>query len=283
MMRDKGINSTQLPADSWRAALAEVAAYLHKDFQRRFPFQDDGEVSPDIVALRDAFYQFPVPADILLIEAGQLNEWGEGPTWTLMCLHLADSNKEGTVRFHGSCQLNELDNHSSTLALHFGFSDADFISSLKDLKFRWVWDQDSTNIVNLVPFDIRERPEEYARELSNELLMFHGENLIRRFKKEFNFNALYGLQQDRILSFQEIAEKDPTTAAFGNISIEERQADISGIQLIPQVPPDIVRTFTRAKYLSRISVLRVAREPSGAIRHLYLCGLERDDDTSEVH
>jgi methylase of polypeptide subunit release factors len=35
--------------------------------------------------------------------------------------------------------------------------------------------------------------------------------------------------------------------------------------------------YVRQEALStRISVLKVASEPSGAIRHLYLCGFERD-------
>jgi hypothetical protein len=38
-----------------------------------------------------------------------------------------------------------------------------------------------------------------------------------------------------------------------------------------------------SKLLARISILKVARESSRAIRHLYLCGFERVHSVEEVH
>jgi len=50
----------------WKNTLSLVAEHLRKAFQSSHPFKDDGEVSPSIVALRDAFHTFPVSADVLL-------------------------------------------------------------------------------------------------------------------------------------------------------------------------------------------------------------------------
>lgn len=94
---------------------------------------------------------------------------------------------------------------------------------------------------------------EYGRFLANNLFMSHTEGLIRRFKKEHDFNALYGLMESPVLPLEEWTKIDPTTAHFVKMSdgkpptIEERQKSVCGIQLIPKVPADIHLTFRRAK------------------------------------
>jgi hypothetical protein len=79
------------------------------------------------------------------------------------------------------------------------------------------------------------------------------EGLISRFRKEIDFNALYGLAKDPILPFEECTRIDPITAMFAKLSdgkplsIEERQKDVCDIQLIPKVPEDVRVTLRRAK------------------------------------
>ncbi len=41
--------------EKWEETLSTVAGCLREDFHRSYPFKDDGEVSPKILALRDAF------------------------------------------------------------------------------------------------------------------------------------------------------------------------------------------------------------------------------------
>jgi len=54
---------------TWDDTFGVVSSHVRDVFHRSFPpFKDDGDVSPTIVALRDAFYAFPVPTDVLLIE-----------------------------------------------------------------------------------------------------------------------------------------------------------------------------------------------------------------------
>jgi hypothetical protein len=44
----------------WEETLATITGYLRDAFHISFPFKDDGDVSPKILALRDALYAFPV-------------------------------------------------------------------------------------------------------------------------------------------------------------------------------------------------------------------------------
>jgi hypothetical protein len=250
--------------EEWKNILSFVADRLREDFHSSYPFKDDGEVSPSILALRDAFYTFPVSADVLLIDAGSKQPAGHygtvvtganftmGPIWTLIAHHAADTSRK-EIRFHGTRSLADLDSYLPLLADSFGLDHESYRDSIGNLLFSGCWTWDSEEIVDFVPYDIRKFPTEYGRYLAHNLFMSHTEGLIRRFKKEHDFNALYGLMEDPVLPLEEWTKIDPTTALFVKMAdgkpptIEERQKSICGIQLIPKVPEDVRLTFRRAK------------------------------------
>src|SRR5260370_26136974 len=116
--------------EEWKNILSFVADRLREDFHSSYPFKDDGEVSPSILALRDAFHTFPVSADVLLIDAGSKQPAGHygtvfmganflaGPLWTLIAHHMADGSRK-EVRFHGTRALSDLDSDGPLLADFF--------------------------------------------------------------------------------------------------------------------------------------------------------------------
>jgi hypothetical protein len=81
----------------WEETLATIAGYLREAFHFSFTFKDDGDVSPKILALRDALYAFPVPTDVLLVDCGKIQTVHprifldtakeEGPIWTVIAHH----------------------------------------------------------------------------------------------------------------------------------------------------------------------------------------------------
>jgi len=216
-----------------------------------------------MVALRNAFYAFPVPTDVLLIDSGKVQaveprlyldiKQEEGPIWTLIAHHVGEAPGRG-ITFHGTRPLAELDAYCSLVKERFAFRDDDgsleIIRNLKSTGFR---DYQSLDIVDFIPFDIRERPETYAGYFAESLLMDNSEMLIPKFRKEIDHNAVYGLQTDPILSLEDWTKIDPTTAMFVNLmdgkppTFQERQEAVCDIQLIPKVPRDIQLTFQRAK------------------------------------
>ncbi len=250
--------------EKWQETLSVAADCLREEFHRSYPFRDDGDVSPKILALRDAFHAFPVSADVLLIDAGSTQsvphygsivmgaDFSSGPIWTLIAHHLGDASRK-EVSFHGTRSLADLDSCLPLLAESFGLDDESYRDSIENLRFSGCWTWDSTEIVDFVPYDIRKFPTEYGRYLAQNLFMSHSDGLISRFKKETDFNALYGLAEDPILPLEEWTKIDSTTAMFVKLSdgkplsIEERQKDVCDIQLIPKVPNDVQLTFRRAK------------------------------------
>jgi len=249
---------------TWRETFATVSKLVREMFHRSFPpFEDDGDVSPTIVALRDACYAFPVPTDVLLIDSGRVQpveprifldtQKEEGPIWTLIAHHVGESPGRG-IAFHGTRALAELDAYSSLLRQRFAFRDDDgSLESIRNLTCTGFWDYESLDIINFIPFDVRERPEVYAKHFAELLLMDNQEILIRKFEREIDFNSVYALQTDPILSLEDWTRIDPTTALFVNLldgkppTFQERQEAVCDIQLIPRVPQDVQATFRRAK------------------------------------
>ena len=251
-------------SEKWQETLSVVADRLRDEFHRSHPFKNDGDVSPTIVALRDAFHAFPVAADVLLIDAGSAQPLPHyatgfmgadalaGPIWTLIAHHFAEPLRKG-LRFHGTRALADLASYVSLLSEGFGLDDESSWESIRNLRFSGCWTWDCSEMVDFVPFDIRKRPHDYARYLSHNLFSLRTDGLVRRFKKETDFSALYGLAKDSILPLEEWTNIDPTTAMFVKVadgqplSIEERQQAVCDLQLIPKVPEDVRVTFRRAK------------------------------------
>lgn len=215
--------------EQWQKTLSLVADCLREDFHHSYPFKNDGDVSPSLVALRDAFHAFPVSADVLLIDAGSKQSAGHygsivmganflaGPIWTLIAHHMVDTSRN-EIRFHGSRKLGDLDSYLPLLAESFGLDDESYRDSIGDLQFSGCWTWDATEIVDFVPYDIRRFSTEYGRYLAQNLFMSHADGLINRFKKETDFNALYGLAADAVLPLEDWTKIDPTTAMFVKLS-----------------------------------------------------------------
>jgi hypothetical protein len=247
---------------TWEATFSLIAESLRSAFQRGVPIKDESDASPNTLALRDAFHAFPVLTDVLLMDSGTPQPIEPrlfleprtvgGPVWTLVAYHLADPLAKG-ITFHGTRPLADLDSYFPLLTERFGIDIESFGESLRTLAFTGFWTSDSSEIVDFIPFDIRERPTEYGKYLAEMLFMEHHEGLVSRFKKAIDYKRLYDLRADPVLSLAELTKMDSTTALFVKLmdgkppSLEERQADVADIQLIPKVPQDVQITFRRAK------------------------------------
>lgn len=248
----------------WESALSLVQGYLREEFHRLHPFKDDGDVSPSIIALRDAVHAFPFAVDVLLIDIGSAKPVPHiasnfmdanacpGSIWTLIAHYLDDPLRK-RITFYGTRALADLESFAPLLAESFGIDDEHSLKSIRELNYSGYWTLDASMIVDLVPYDVRSQAASYARYLFYNILGQQAEALIGRFERKIDFNAIYGLESDPILSLEELTKIDSMTACFVKLtdgsppSIEERQEDVRHIQLIPKVPEDVRLTFRRAK------------------------------------
>lgn len=240
--------------EDWDEFFKNLADLLRRRFHTRFPFRNDGDVSPETLGLRDAFHSFPCPTEVLLVDTEREGRSGrEGRYCTLIrydLSHLGTSR----VAFHNEIRLDEIGKLSPLLSTHFNL-DYDAIQSMRDLKLISIFDTEAGWFVDFPTYDVRDRIGEYACNLFERLLFDFGDSLIRQFKKEIDWKVVYRLEEDRPLTAEQLLEPDSMSRAFVNSltgephGIVDRYNDTRNILLIPQVPDPVQRTFKLAKRL----------------------------------
>jgi hypothetical protein len=243
----------------WSQTLILISTSLRQEFRTACPIDDDGAASPKLLALRDAFFAFPFPIDVLLIETDPPStnphysdsfmgtDARTSKVWTLIAHHLGNGSGN-QINYHGARRLSDLESYLPLLADRFGLDDPSDKESLQTLRLSGSSTIDSSLIVHFIPCDIRTNPDAYGRYLAHDLFMSHQQALVEQFNREIDFNALYKLKSDPVIPLNEWVKMDPIASAYaGSVSFEERQAFISDIQLIPKIPQDVQLTFQRAR------------------------------------
>jgi hypothetical protein len=238
----------------WKKIFEKLARQMRKEFSRRFPFKDDGDVSPELLSIRDGIHAFPLPVHVLRLDMrGAKNQFSEADTWTIVRYDISQKNTN-QPQFHGAIAINDIANHYSLLETVFDIPEP--AKLFKDLRPTSIWDLGTdTFLTEVVPYDIENRLAQYAEEFHRFLV----DNLSLFFRQKFsrviNFNEKYGLVPDPILDPSRRLQVHPITSMFVKLSdgtpltLEERQEEVASAQLIPQVPESVQRTFSLAKSL----------------------------------
>jgi hypothetical protein len=242
-------------APKWSRCINHVAARLPGLFHTYYPFLNDSDASSFTLALRDAFYSFPVPTDILLVDTLGASDAPPGTSrrWTLIRQDFSRRNTP-VVNFHGEVAISRLHTWEELLYQVFGCESQEDLVSIQSLAFRASAPGDLRWFVNFVPYDIRDDEARYADELYRFLMHRHLE-LGVLFSREIDFNSVYKLDSDPPVSEDEFIKQDERLRHFINpntgkpATIEDRHQEVAGLQLIPQVPEDVRRTFDLAKKL----------------------------------
>ncbi len=240
------------------AAFSEVKAR----FSQAFAIQDEGDVPPDILALRDAVDNLPCQIKILELRVDtKKHKHVEDQICQLVSYDLTRLGDQCT-EYCGVISADDIEGFNKFLAGKFGLAPSETFarSFCRDLKTTYFSDTDKPDIhFQFLFYDIQNKFERYVEDLL-ELIMVGPLNyeIVNRLKKEaVNYNTLYDLKEDRILTVSEITEKDPTLRAFVKLSdgeareitIEDLQKHVATVQLIPQVPEAVKTVFARAKDL----------------------------------
>src|SRR5215467_10943031 len=103
-----GEYSPKPEAADWSSVLKEISELLRKKFVKATGFEEEGEVSPTTVALRDAFYSFPYRTDVLVMDSNDVpTPFGEERWWTVIRHDFTEPHSEA-IRFHGTFTVQEL-------------------------------------------------------------------------------------------------------------------------------------------------------------------------------
>ncbi len=243
--------SKSAAAQAWHDFLVALKDLLRRESDRRIQFESDGSGPPAQLALREAFYAFPVLTNVLLLDtAGCTLQSGEERFWTLLKFDFSVTTGD-PMRFHATASASKIKRHAVLLDTHFSLRVID-LGSLRGLLL--MGQQYDHSLVHLVSYNARDQIERYSAELASYLLSCAG-TLYGIFSKQADFNERYDLQPDPVLDPDSLLGIHFATAHFvnpktgGPLTLEQLQEDVSQIQLIPQVPEDIRRTFYLAKRL----------------------------------
>jgi hypothetical protein len=245
------MTSSPQTAASWDDLFHTLDNYLKAFAAQHWPLQADGSGSDAYVAIHGMYGAFPVAADILLLDTSGIDSPRKQERYAAAIRY--DFSKPNTpdIRFHGVVPLADAEDHAQEIEAFLGV-DIQSLKPLKDLTLTALWDIPLCTFV--VPYDPRTRILEYCGELARQL-SYSSSELREIFSPKVDYNAKYNLQADPPLTDEQLLQADEINAHFVKLSdlkpetLSERHASLAGIQLIPQVPESLKRTFRCAKRL----------------------------------
>lgn len=239
-----------LTAPGWDELFHMIEEYLKAFAARQWPLQDDGSGSEAHLSIHGLFGAFPVPVDIVLFDTSGVKSPRKHEESATAIRYDFSKPHTSKISFHGIVPLANAEEHAEKIESVLGIP-FQSLGPLKSLGFTFIWG--SPLCTHIVPYDARSRVLDYSGELARHLS--YSSQLTELFSPKIDYNAKYNLQPDPPMTDDELLQPDELNRAFVKMSdlkpetLAERHASIAEIQLIPQVPEGVRRTFDRAKRL----------------------------------
>ena len=241
----------------WEAIFADAFDFVKKDLIQYHSRKDPEEMSPTEKSLILGINHLPLPVEIIDVEVN-----------TQKYPHLKDDIcqlvrydlpriGENQVKYGGKIPATKNAIRDAMIE-YFKISTKDSISIAEDLtkKFEYTgFSLDDGSHIQFTRYDIKNNTKEFAEDLRSLFYSSMNDYIINKFmtEKEIDFNKLYQLKNDSILSSNDLLKPDLRSA---HLTLEYLQSIISRIQLIPEVPEPVRAEFQRAKDLFIFSYFR---------------------------
>jgi len=233
---------------------------VKEQFRKSVGLKEVDELSSGELAFRDAISSLPCPVSIIRLKIDiTKHEKAENNVYHLITYDFSNFG-ESSIKYYGEVDLDEIEKYRELLE-DFNI-DKQKIEWLRDFKTLGYGDPDQWYWVWIIPYDILENAEEYVRDFLyhpiNSFLTIFENKILQKFGREIDYNSKYGLKSDPVLPLSEIVKKDKIFSSFvkvdksgksREITIEDLQKAICGIQLIPNVPEEVKKVFNAAKKL----------------------------------
>lgn len=237
--------------NGWNEFFDEVFNELRMKFKEFYPFEDDGDVSPDVVALRDAIFKLPCPIKVLELrfDTAKFAQVKDGIGYILR--YDLSGIGDMQVEDYGVIDVENRDTLKSILIDNFDFPETTVADFVLDFKTIGLWDSEKLDYyIHFAQYDIKRYFDKYLSDLLQIFLYNIDTQLIPKYKREIDFNSLYNLVADKVLPWEVFTTREPILDhLFRKPTIEDLQKDICAIQLIPTVPEEVKRVFEAAKDL----------------------------------
>ncbi len=207
------------------------------------------ELTPNEKALIEGVKKLPMPVDIIDIKVDNVKYTHLRDDTSQLIKYQMDGIGKKDVTYHGTVNASTK-SIENALNKKFNLSEKDAKLLADDLtqKFEYTgFGAGDNTYIQFTRYDIRKNIDEFCDDLRKIFYSTFSDYIIRKFKieKEKDFNKLYDLKNDPILSTKEILSPDPRST----IPLDRLQRVIADIQLISQVPEPVRNEFQRAKDL----------------------------------
>jgi len=240
----------------YTAYFGEFFENIKEQFRKSTGFEETAELSSKELAFRDAIGALPCPVSVVRLRI-DLNGHKEAKNsiWHLVRYDFSDFGVP-SVNYYGEIDLDEIEKHKELLE-RFDLGQHG-INELKRFKLVGYGDIECWCWVWVRPYDILEEPKEHFRDFMRSFSTTFGYKILEEFEKRIDYNSKYGLKSDLVLPLSELLKKDKTFSFFvkvdksgerHEITIEDLQKSVCGLQLIPRVPEEVKRVFRAAKRL----------------------------------
>jgi len=230
---------------------------VKKEFRESIGFREEEYLSSGELALRDAINSLPCPVRIVKIKVDvKKHKRAKDSVAYLIGYDFSNFGKLA-VRYYGEVKLDKVEEHGKLLKKYFGL-DKQKEKLLKNFELKGYGDPDRWYWFDVVSYDIINKRTDYLREFIFLFQTTFIDKILQKFEKRVDYVSKYGLKSDPILPLSEIIKKDKIlnyfikenkTGRTSELTIEDLQNHICGIQLIPSVPEEVKKVFNAAKKL----------------------------------
>jgi len=242
--------------EKYSGYFSEFFGNVKEGYRKSIGYKEADELSSGELAFRDAISSLPCPVSVvrLIID---LNKYKEAKNNVYHLIAYDFSNfGESSIRYYGEINLDEVEKYIELLR-DFDL-DQHRIKELKGFKLVGYGDPECWYWIWIIPYDILEKPEEYARDFMHSFWITFQHKILQTFERRIDYNSKYGLKSDPVLPLSELSKKDKVFSLFvkvdrsgehRGITIEDLQESVCSIQLIPNVPEGVKKIFNAAKRL----------------------------------
>ncbi len=242
--------------EKYSTYFSEFFKNVKEEHRKSIGFKENDDLSSEELAFKDAISSLPCPVSVvrLIIDVNKYKE-AKNNVYHLIGYDFSNFG-ESSIKFYDEVNLDEIEKYIELLK-DFDL-DQHRIKELKSFKLEGYGDFECWYWIWIIPYDILEKPEEYVRDFIHSFRLTFGHKTLQKFERRIDYNSKYGLKNDPVLSLSELLKKDKIFSSFvkfdksgelHEITIENLQESVCGIQLIPNVSEGVKKVFNAAKRL----------------------------------
>ena len=234
--------------EEWLTFFDRVFNEVKKKVDRNYPVEEDGSGSPETLAIIEAIENFPCPLKIAEIKIDIENYPDISDEICQIINYDLTRLGEKSLEYYGVIDSRDKEKLKQIIVKHFNLSEKGFDEFYKDFTYIG-WTDDNRNFyTQFRTYNIKNNIERFVSDFYSDLMGLMRYKLVEKFKKVIDYNRLFNLKSDPILSLEEFIKRNDIQGLLGS-SFQDLQERVCNFQLIPSVPEHVKRVFDNAKKL----------------------------------